>query len=150
MNTLALRLVLLVVVVVVVVGVWQTAYARGLEAGKAEVSGLRSEFVQARQGALPAGAASSGGPVIKTGGAAQGQRPGVTGTIERVDGETLTIATSDATVKVTLSDQTRIGKQTRIDPSDLKAGDRVLVAGEQRSETDYSATSIQVQEPAGR
>lgn len=123
-------------------GAWQVAYARGRDDGRTEVTALRNEFVQARGGGA-AGRAGAG-----PGGAAGGNRQGVNGTIEKVDGNVVTVATADGSVSVTLSDTTRIGKEVAATPADLKAGDRILVVGERTSDTDVTATTIQIQPPS--
>jgi hypothetical protein len=69
----------------------------------------------------------------------------VNGTIEKVEGNVVTVATADGSVKVTLGERTRIGKQAAATPADLKEGDRVLVMGERKGDKEYAASVVQVQ-----
>jgi hypothetical protein len=107
-------------------GAWQIAYAQGQAAGRAAVATARADFIQSR----PGGAGPGGAGGAATGGrpAAGGQAP-TAGTIQKVDGSTLTVATDSGSVTVTLGDQTRIVRQAAASAADLKAGDRVVVTG---------------------
>jgi hypothetical protein len=147
------------VVIGLVIGAWQVAYARGKDEGRVEGAAIRTEFILARQpgaaGTEAAGAATkpggggtggggtgatktgggggdAGGSVAKPG---AGGRPGVNGTIEKVEADAVTVTTTEGSVRVTVSDQTRIGKQVQVPVADLKAGERVVASGSARATT---------------
>jgi hypothetical protein len=119
------------------VGGWQLAYAQGQAAGRAAVATARADFIQSRPGGAVAGGAGGAAPASKP--AAVGQAP-TTGTIEKVDGSTLTVATEAGSVTVTLGEQTRIIRQATASAADLKTGDRVVVTGPRES-----AALVQIQ-----
>src|SRR5205809_697234 len=78
-------------------------------------------------GAAAAAAAGGDGTVA----AKPGGRGGpTTGTVDRVDGSTLTVRTQSGTVDVPLNEQTTLMRQTSVAPTDLKVGDNVFGRGE--------------------
>ena len=118
-----------VVALGLVAGAWQVAYARGKDEGRAEATSIRNEFLQARAG----GPAATGGPAGGPGGAQSGgpggqggNRPGpgqgVNGTIEKVEGNVVTVATSDGSVKVTLGERNSDRQAGRRDPGRSEGG----------------------------
>jgi hypothetical protein len=154
MKRLAIQGGLVVVVLGLLFGAWQVAYARGKDDGRTEATAIRTEFTQARPpaaggaGGAAAGAGGPGGAVAKGDGAAGpggAGRGGLSGTVEKVDGKTVTVAGSDGAVNVTVGDRTRINRQVTATVADLKPGDRVVVIGEKTSDTEYTASAIQVQ-----
>lgn len=143
----------IVVAVVLAVGVWQLAYAQGQVAGRAEVAAARAEFTQGRPvGSGGATGAPGGGAGGQGGQGGQGGRAGqgpVAGTIDKVDGTTLTVTTEAGAVAVTLGGQTRITRQATAAANDLKAGDRIVVTGPRAADGTLAAVAIQIQ-PSGQ
>jgi uncharacterized protein DUF5666 len=144
-------------VVALAVGAWGVAYAQGQTAGRAEVAAARADFLQGRPGGNPGaggGAGGAAGPGAAAGGPGggpggrAGQAP-VAGTIDKVNGTTLTVATETGSVTVTLGEQTRIVRQAAASAADLKAGDRVVVIGARAADGTVAAASIQIQ-PQGQ
>jgi hypothetical protein len=118
-------------------GGWQLAYAQGQAAGRAAVANARADFIQSRPGGAGASGAGGAAAIGKPG--AGGQAP-TAGTIEKIDGSTLTVATESGSITVTLGEQTRIVRQAAASVTDLKAGDRVVVTGPRES-----AALVQIQ-----
>lgn len=139
MRTRIIRAALAALVVALLLGAWQVAYARGRDDGRTEAAAIRAEFTQARQGAP-----SAGGAAVKGGGGA-GQRPAVAGTVEKVENGLLTVATEAGAVTVSTGERTQVRRQVSGSVADIKPGDRVVVTGEKRGETEYAAAAIQVQ-----
>ena len=89
-------------------------------------------------------------------GAAFARRPGtvagVTGTVESVSGQTLTITPSGGATggasstpeTVTLGSTAQVGTVTKGDTNSIKAGDSVLITGQRGSDGSLSATSVMV------
>lgn len=148
MRTRIIRAALAALVVALLLGAWQVAYARGRDDGRTEAAAIRAEFTQARQGAPSAGGVGSGtgagGAAVKGGGGA-GQRPAVAGTVEKVENGLLTVATEAGAVTVSTGERTQVRRQVSGSVADIKPGDRVVVTGEKRGETEYAAAAIQVQ-----
>jgi hypothetical protein len=75
------------------------------------------------------------------GGGGRGQ--GVSGTVEAIDGNTLSVKLNDgSTVKVALADKGVVRKQVEGTLADIKVGERVIALGTQNGDT-FSASSIQ-------
>lgn len=161
-RSLIIRSLMLVAVIGLLIGAWQVAYARGKDEGTKEATSIRSEFTQARPvggggGTAPAAAGGdaaatppAGGGRAKPGGAGNGGQfgaPAASGTVEKVDGTAVTVATSDGVVKVNVGERTQIRKQVTIPASELKSGDRVVVIGERSGDKEVNANAIQVQGP---
>ncbi|AEV83221.1 hypothetical protein ACWT_2201 [Actinoplanes sp. SE50] len=90
-------------------------------------------------GAFPGGAGLPSGGFGPTGPAA----PGTSGTISRIDGNTVYVQTAAGqTVTVRASDTTTVSKTTPATVADLTAGLRVTVQGATDSSGVVSATSI--------
>ena len=77
-------------------------------------------------------------------GAAGGARGGFTaGTIESIDGDTITLKLTDgSTVKVSTSDTTTVTKSSTAKVSDLATGETITVTGQADSSGDVTATRI--------
>jgi hypothetical protein len=90
--------------------------------------------------------APSGAPGAGTGtgtGGANGAGAFTAGTIQSVDGDTITVKLQDgSTVKVTTSDSTKVTETTSSSVSKLKSGDEITVIGEKDSSGDVTARSI--------
>jgi preprotein translocase subunit YajC len=108
----------------------------------AQASPQRTGFGQ--NGGFPRGEGFGGGQRLGGQGGAPGGSGGFTaGTIESVDGGTLTLKLADgSTVKVTTSDSTRVSETTESSVSKLKKGDTVTVIGQKDSSGDVTADSI--------
>jgi Cu/Ag efflux protein CusF len=117
----------------------------------ASASNQRTGFTQNRGGfgggeGFPGGGAGapSGAPGNGTGtGGANGAGAFTAGTIQSVDGDTITVKLQDgSTVKVTTSDSTKVTETTSSSVSKLKSGDEITVIGEKDSSGDVTATTI--------
>ena len=135
--------VLLLVMVAAVGGAWQVAYGRGKDDGRAEAAASRDAFMAGRPG----------GAITKVGGPPGSAKDGpsevvvqpVDGTIEKVEGQTVTVKTSAGSVKVTLRDETEVRRQVKADAASLKPGDKVLVLGQKQGNDEVTADAIDIQ-----
>ena len=71
-----------------------------------------------------------------------GSGSGLTGTIEKVEGNTLTVNTPRGSIRATLGQNTVIQKSSVISPNDLKPGQRVTVVGQRGQDDTVQARSI--------
>ncbi len=78
----------------------------------------------------------------------QGARP-VAGSISSVSGDTATVSTQQGDVKVKLSGA-KIRKTVEATADDLKAGERVVVMGQQGQDGSYTASSVQISPDNGQ
>jgi preprotein translocase subunit YajC len=70
-------------------------------------------------------------------------RGGTFGTVEKVEGNVLTVKTPDgSTTQVTINDETTIQKMAQGDLSDILAGSSVSVTGERKDDGSIAATTI--------
>jgi hypothetical protein len=141
------------------------AFWGGMNMGKAQAQDQQNSFFASRgfdPNNLPGGANGGTGGTGGTGGAGgffgaggqgaggvRGQR-GATGTIEKIDGNTITLTTAQGdTVTINITDSTPILMTTQGTKSDLKVGTHILAIG-QRSGNNVSATGVQITDrPAG-
>lgn len=99
---------------------------------------------------LGGGKAANSGSGFAANGAAgmtrqgQGNQNATFGTVEKVDGNTITVTTQQGSTKVNLSQDTNIMAMQKASPSDIKAGARVTVTGDKQSDGSIKATSVQV------
>ncbi len=122
----------------------------GVNVGKAQAQDVQTNFFRQR-GFDPNAAGGTGGTGAAggqgLGGGAGGQgaaRRGVAGTIQTVDGNLLTVSsTQGETVTVQLADDTPIQKTVAGSKSDLTVGANVLVVGT-RSGNNVAPTDIQL------
>jgi hypothetical protein len=83
------------------------------------------------------------------GGANAQGTPGVprdvaTGTVQKIDGNTITLQAADGTTStVTIASDARIQKSVDIQPADLQTGDTIFAMGQQNGDV-FEATAIQV------
>ncbi|MEP7359714.1 MAG: hypothetical protein ABI847_20855 [Anaerolineales bacterium] len=130
----------------------------GKAQGQAAAQDAQTNFFRQRgfdPNAIPGGAAGGGIPGGFPGGTAGGAgagagaaRRGVTGTIQKVDGNTLTVTSAqNETVTVQIADTTPIQKTITGGKADLTVGATVLVVGE-RSGSNITATAIQLTDGA--
>ena len=133
------------------------AFFGGMNVGKAQTQDQTQQFFAARGGGTGAtgggaGAGQFGGGNGQFAGRGAGGAAGnfATGTISKIDGKTLTLSVpNQADITVTLVDTATIVKSVVGSPSDLKAGDRIIVTG-QRSGNNIAATGVQLNNnPAG-
>lgn len=69
---------------------------------------------------------------------------GLTGTIQKIEGNVLVITTADQeSVRVRTSDSTLIEKMMSVSVGDLQVGERVMVSGSKNEDGSYTARSIQ-------
>lgn len=80
-------------------------------------------------------------------GGAEGRSRAITGSVVSVEGDLATVTTQQGEVKVRLS-EAKIQKTVEGTTDDLKAGQRVMVSGQQGSDGSYTASSVQIL-PAG-
>jgi len=73
---------------------------------------------------------------------------GLTGTIEKVEGDTVILTTDEGSVTVKTSDTTLIEKTMSVGTKDLAIGDRVMVSGSKNDDGSYTARSIQTMRAA--
>lgn len=80
-----------------------------------------------------------------------GVPPGVaSGTVQKIDGNTVTIQAADGTTSTfTIASDARIQQSVEIQPADLKAGDTIFATGQLNGDV-FSATAIQVTENFGQ
>ena len=71
-----------------------------------------------------------------------GRGDGLSGPIERIDGNTITINTSQGSLQATISDATTITGFTTFTPEDLSTGVNVTVIGQRGEDGAVEATSI--------
>ncbi|HEY3109008.1 MAG TPA: hypothetical protein VGL23_09660 [Chloroflexota bacterium] len=102
-------------------------------------AGAGAAGIVAQRGATPSpvAVAAAGGAGAAPGAAAgAAARPGgrgngaTAGTVDKVDGTTLTVRTQSGTIDVPLNEQTSLMRQTTVAASDLKVGDNVFGRGE--------------------
>jgi hypothetical protein len=119
-------------------------FLAGVNIGKAQAQDAQTNFF--RQRGFDPNAAGGTGAGGQGAGAA---RRGVTGTIEKVEGNLLTVSsTQGETVTVQLADDTPIQKTVAGSKSDLTVGANVLVVGT-RSGNNVAPTDIQLTNGAG-
>lgn len=133
----------------------------GVNVGKAQAQDAQTSFFRQRgfdpNAAGGTGAAGgqgffgggAGGGAGGAGGGAGAARRGVAGTIEKVEGNLLTVSSAQGeTVTVQLADDTPIQKTVAGSKSDLTVGANILVVGT-RSGNNVAPTDIQLTNGAG-
>ena len=93
-------------------------------------------------GTPPAGFDQSGNPDAAGGQIGPGR--GASGTVESLEGDTLTLSTAQDQVTVLLTDQTVINRFVAGERADLQAGAQVTVLGERDDSGKITATTIQI------
>jgi hypothetical protein len=118
------------------------AFGAGLAYGRGDPKTVETGLTQQQIASLLGG---QGG----TGNVARGQGNGggvqllgnnTIGQVTAIDGQTLTVKTAQADVKVTLDSTTKVSKYDG--GSQLSVGDSVVVAGERQSDGSVKATSV--------
>lgn len=109
-----------------------------------EESAVVLEPVEAAARAPAAGGSGPRGtPGARPRGNAQG-RPAVFGTIDKVNGDVLTLTTSQGSATVNISTSTKVMVQKQGTADDLRAGARVMVTGDKQADGSINGNSIQV------
>ncbi|MBI4301211.1 MAG: hypothetical protein HY664_01215 [Chloroflexi bacterium] len=147
--------VLLVLVLVFGLGVGG-AFAGGVTVGKNQeksstpVAGQSRQFFQGTPVPGQGGRFFQGTPVPgqqgdgqDMGGLFGAMGRGATGTVEKVEGDTITLTTPQGSVVVNLGGDTAIQKMVTGSRNDIKKGDRILVSGEKNDDT-INATAISI------
>ena len=119
-------------------GQTQGTLRRQLQAGdlsQEELAQLREQF-----GGQFGGGGTSGG--ASAGGAGFGGRGGLVGTIEEVEGNTVTVSTSQGSLLATIGDETTIQKTIEVSIGELVEGVRVTVTGARGKDGAVNATTI--------
>ncbi len=144
------KVVIAIVAVIVLVGVGAGAFYAGSKVGEQRVINnpalvfQQGGFGQRGQFQFPAGTPGAGGQrafQAPTGGA-QGPGGGVMGTIEAIEGNTLTLSTDSTTIQVLTTDTTLIQKTMNVSPADLEVGEQVTVSGTENDDGSITARSI--------
>jgi hypothetical protein len=146
------RIVTVAAVVVLAGALGAAGYLHGRTVGKKAstatdqqlLTGQQSRSTQGGQFGTSGGGAPGGFPASLGGGGTPvpGARA-MSGTIKEVRGNTIIMATADSEVEIEIGDATRITGTTDITLSDLKAGERISVAGP-TSGSIVTASSISV------
>ncbi|MFN8474164.1 MAG: hypothetical protein U0822_18370 [Anaerolineae bacterium] len=149
MRTVIFAVVALALLAVGAVG----GFFYGQTVGQAQANEIRNNFLQSRGiGQGGQGGAQGGGFGGANGGQAggfagqNGQGRGTFGSIKDVSGNTIDLSTANAAVKVTVTDQTQIQRtvQEPVKVGDLQSGENIVVTGDQDSQGNITARSINI------
>lgn len=102
----------------------------------------QEDLAQLRRQFLDAGSGGFGGGRPRGGSVGFGGRRGLTGTIESVEGATVTLNTSEGTLRVAITDETTIQKTVQVTAEDLVEGERLTVVGAPGEDGVVEATSL--------
>jgi hypothetical protein len=116
--------------------------------GRAQASRTAQRFFQEgfgdRAGQFPGGQFSGARATRQAG---QGDAPamagGVLGTIQSIEGQTLTIESTDGTIQVETTDTTLIEKTMPVTIDDLEIDEQIIVMGRENDDGSITARSIQ-------
>ena len=128
----------IIALIVALLAVGAGSFYGGTVYAAQQAASTRAAFFNGRGGAAAGGGA----------GAAGGFGGGVSGTVQSVSGDTLTVGTAQGVTTVTLSGSTTILKSQTGSAGDLQVGQQVTVRGARDSSGTVAATTIQVV-PAG-
>ena len=138
-----------IIAVIVLVSVAGGAFFAGTKVGEQRVINnpalafqqrgfaQRGEFPFA-QGTPPAGQRGMQAPA----GGAQVFGGGMMGTIEAIEGNTLTLSTDDSTIRVLTTETTLIQKSMNVSAAELEIGEQITVSGSQNDDGSVTARSI--------
>ena len=145
MKTRSFIILVLVVVLVggAIAGAFVGGQAMGKSQGKEEVNqSLQSRFSQFsrdRQGTY------SGNLTLPGGMDGAFARGGTFGTVEKVEGNVLTVKASDGSeIQAVISDQTSIQKMAQGNLSDILVGSSVSITGDRKDDGSIAATTISI------
>jgi len=137
--------IMLILIIVLVAGAIGGAFIGGQALGKSQgrteaqqtLESRFSQFSNGQQGTFPEGSTPpSGMGGIFT-------RGGTSGTVEKVEGNVLTLDALDGTkVRVVISDDTTIEKMAQVTTSDISTGTTITVTGQKNTDGSIQATSI--------
>ncbi|HEX5688743.1 MAG TPA: hypothetical protein VFX76_02020 [Roseiflexaceae bacterium] len=131
------RIVWIVALVLVAAGGFYTGRTLGITTGEQNRAQASQDFFGQRGG----GQRGQGGGQAGQGGARGG---GVAGTVNAIDGNTITVATRNGqTVKVQLAADGTVRKQVDGALSDVKSGDQIVAFGTQNGDV-FQATGVQI------
>jgi preprotein translocase subunit YajC len=131
--------VILVLLIVVVGGAIAGAFLGGQAVGKSQ----SSQAFESRFGQFPNFQQRTSSDNLTPPGGMVFTRGGTFGTVEKVEGNVLTVKTPDgSTTQVTINDETTIQKMAQGDLSDILAGSSVSVTGERKDDGSIAATTI--------
>ena len=134
----------LLVAIVVVGGLIGGAFAGGIAIGKSQGEERVSQELQGRfeQFSLRFGQEGMPQPGTQSSGGFFG-RGGTMGTVEKIEGNVLTLNTMQGTtVQVLISDSTTVQKMAEGSLDDISSGDNVTVSGERNEDGSIDATNI--------
>ncbi|MFN8484906.1 MAG: DUF5666 domain-containing protein [Anaerolineae bacterium] len=152
MRTVIFAIVALALLAIGAVG----GFFYGQTVGQAQANDIRNNFLASRgiNAGGQGGAAQAGGVGGQAGQTGQGggfagqggQGRGTFGSIKDVAGNTINLSTANAAVKVTVTDQTQIQRtvQQPMQLSELQSGENVVVTGDQDSQGNITARSINI------
>src|SRR5262245_40672783 len=92
----------------------------------------------------PSGAQGGAGSGNARGGGNAAAAPRANGVIASVDGDTIIVNTANGPVRVTLAPNASVQKQVPAERSELAAGQRVVVSGEQAADGAVTASGVQI------
>jgi len=141
------RAVIIVLVVVLVAAAAAGGYVYGTRVGEARANAVRQAFFQERFGG-PVGQGTGffgagGGQPQGTPGPG-GPARGVTGEVTSIQGNVITLTTSNGPVQVLVNEQTVLRKVTDLSLDELQPGEQVVVIGDRDSQGKLVARSVQV------
>jgi hypothetical protein len=115
----------------------------GVAYGRGDTKTVETGLTQQQIAALLGGQGGTGAESrLNTGGAGPQLLTGSTiGQVNAIDGQTLTVKTAQAEVKVTIESATKVNKYGT-SATDIQVGDSVVVAGERQPDGSVRATSV--------
>lgn len=135
---------MIVILVAVVIIVGGGAFYGGMKYGENQVMQNPQAIFQQMRGGMggqfPGGGTGQTGTTERaTGGLAAG---GTFGTIQRIEGNTITLSTNEENIEVITSETTFIQKMMDVGAEDLEVGETVIVTGSENADGSISARSI--------
>src|SRR5438874_1694132 len=147
------NILILIVAAIVAAGVGYVSYGAGQSAGLAQASAIRSGFFgdqqrfpngQGTPNAQNGGQRGQGGNGGAPGGAGAAFFGGLQGTVDKVDGNTLTVSVTRGgqtqTVKVTIASDTTVQEFTSGSLANVKTGSRILIGMDRAQAGGANAT----------
>ncbi len=116
----------------------------GIVYQRAQAANLQASFFANRGGGTGGGGGGNFPGLNGGGNGGNAANRGAVGQIKSIDGNTITISTPQAEVKVTLTGTTVIDKTVTGTVSDLTVGERIVVRGTRDSAGNITATTVQL------